>query len=180
MCQYTQTLHACGHPRYTVKVSCSKYYYNPLTNAPACARNTSSSSCPPKSRITETIMHAFFACGQDGCTYTADSDPFLDHRVEVRVLPQAPKFGGSAWNVPLVRQRKEKDSVMGGTHEPATRAFAAPVDIASFYARPVEKKRLRVCGGTPAEAVRPAPGRMAGKVQKKVTKARGRKVARLI
>lgn len=118
-------------------------------------------------------MHAFFACGQDDCTYTADSDPFLDHGVEVRVLPQAPKFGASMWNVP--QAMKEEDSVMGGTYEPPPRAFTAPVDIASFYSRPVEKKRVRVYGGAPAEAVRPAPapGRRFGGIQKKVKQRRG-------
>lgn len=120
-------------------------------------------------------MHAFFACGQDDCTYTADSDPFLDHGVEVRVLPPAPKFYANMWNVP--QARKEEDSVMGGTYEPAPRVFAAPVDIASFYSRPVEKKRVRVYGGAPAhaEAVRPAlaPGRRVGGIQKKVKQRRG-------
>lgn len=171
MCQYTQTLHACGHPRYTVKLACSKYYYNPFTNAPTCARYTSSTSYPPKSLIIETVMHAFFACGQDGCTYTAEEDPFLDHDV----LPRAPKFGASVWNVAQARERKEEDSVMGGTYEPATRAFAAPVDAASFYTRPVEKKRVRMYGGTPPETVRPAPapGRRVRKVQKKVKQRRG-------
>lgn len=158
MCLYTQTLHACGHPLYTLKVSCSKYFHNPLTNAPACALTPTER--PPKLHIAETVVYAFLACGQDSCTYTVDSDPFLDPGVQVGVFPRAPSLGASVWNVLPAGQRKQKDIEMEGTHEVDGRGFAAPVDTASFYARPKKRKTEMASGRSPLAL--PSPVRQTG------------------
>lgn len=95
-------------------------------------------------------MHAFVACGQDHCTYTAESDPFLDAGVQVGVFPQ-------------------EDCEMGGTQEAhVVRGFAAPVETSCFYSR----LGGRVKGKAPVRApvrtlVRPAPGGGVRKTQRK-------------
>lgn len=94
-------------------------------------------------------MYAFLACGQDGCTYTVDSDPFLDPGVQVGVFPRAPSLGASVWNFLPTGQRKQEDTEMGGTHEVDARGFAAPVDVASFYARSKKRKTEMVSGRSP-------------------------------
>lgn len=86
------------------------------------------------------------------------------------MFPRAPKLGSTVWNVPLAGQRDGEDSEMGGmyemggtykmrkAYEPATRGFAAPVDTASFYARPRGKMRgrtgERAPTQTPSEGIR--------------------------
>lgn len=162
MCLYTETLHACGHPRYTLKVSCSKYFHNPLTNTPACALTPTKR--PPRSHITETVVYGLLACGQEDCTYTVDTDPFLDPGVQVGVFPRAPSLGTSVWNVLPVGQRKQKNIEMGGARELDARGFAAPVDTASFYTRP-KKRKTGTASGRPT-LVLPSPVGRAEKRRK--------------
>lgn len=177
MCLYTQTLHACGHRRYTLKKSCSTYYYNPLTNAPGCGL-TAGKDCLPKSCIAETIVYALITCGQDDCGYKVEEDPFLDRGVAVSMFPQAPRLGASVWGIrlppPLLlglrrdeRMLKEEDSEMGGTCDQDVGKLE-PVEAAGFYSRVEREKRRGPRGRAPAQAVvGPTRGGGVRKVRRK-------------
>lgn len=83
------------------------------------------------------------------------------------MFPRAPRLGAGVWNIPPVHVGQE-DCEMGGTRETDARGFAAPVETSCFYARPDRKMKGKAPTRAPVQAlVRPAPGRVVKRAQKK-------------
>lgn len=100
MCQFTRTIHVCGHDQYAIKTTCQHFLHNTITNNPSCSLIKSRMG-PPSKFVAEVISYPLTTCGTDNCTYTPMLDPFLPDGAVVQMPPRTPlNPRASTWNTP--------------------------------------------------------------------------------
>lgn len=100
MCQFTRTLHVCGHAKYILKTPCKHSFKDPATKSPSCRLIKTPVGPPPAKFITETISYQLVTCGTDTCIYTPTSDPFLPDGAVVKMPPGISNPRANTWNSP--------------------------------------------------------------------------------
>lgn len=125
--------------------------------------------------IVQTVRYPFFSCGQDGCGYRVEDDPFLDEGVVVGVLPRRVAVGGGDWGVAgaedVVMEDEgevERKGLFGRGANDGRKRVTAEVAVEGFYGQKAGRKvrmaqGIRFKGGIKVVRGAGVGGRRGGK-----------------
>lgn len=136
--------------------------------------------------IVQTVRYPFFSCGQDGCGYRVEDDPFLDEGVVVGVLPRKVAVGGGVWSAvgaeDVVMEDEgevERKGLFGRGADEGRKVVTAEVAVEGFYGQKAGRKvrmtqGVRFKGGIKAVRGAGVGGRRGGKAGGFRARRRGR------
>lgn len=128
--------------------------------------------------IVQTVRYPFFSCGQDGCGYRVEDDPFLDEGVVVGVLPRKVAVGGgggggvwsaaAAEDVVMEDEGEVERRGLFGRGADGKKVVTTEVAVEGFYGQKAGRKvrmaqGVRLKGGIKAVRGAGVGGRRGGK-----------------